>query len=533
MTVSFNLFDDLFHETLPVTEDDCGVFATDSETTRRRMLAGCIATLLTRKRLHLFRRLSHFVAAIQQQGLNYIELLFVTPVSSTAISHHFSGADRIYAHYADGSSFCIFTGSTPELIYTANVFAELLELPTLQAFCDRICNARDSRDQVDQIAAEWSDQFDAYRRSRGGSSHKEKQFKSIVSFYEQQFNGGRYSPRDISSDQIMNYWQAHCTDPQLNVQRYKKVHQLLVLFVDCFATQLNRTLESQSDLLDDHSTEDAAFSSASGAEDWSALHTEYAPIRFLLGPAMESVGFFMELPYSAHHLMLSALRAHCFAPLENRIINAKRGKQTEALIAAVLHQLQQSQLPLDYQAIADKCDKTSSLFKRSVLASIYHLIINENSEGLRLLYLVSPQLGGRTGWLRDLAQMGVALPELTEEQSDLSEVIESLHQAVFQVMADQGSVPPALTEAIKHCKRAWQACTQAGFTREDKHDPVITSLFSQAAERFIGALTYFEQSHRQFHEQVGDVERQQKHDLTTMHKILTSLYQPQNEAQPL
>ena len=63
MTVSFNLFDDLFHETLPVTEDDCGVFATDSETTRRRMLAGCIATLLTRKRLHLFRRLSHFVAA--------------------------------------------------------------------------------------------------------------------------------------------------------------------------------------------------------------------------------------------------------------------------------------------------------------------------------------------------------------------------------------------------------------------------------------------------------------------------------------
>ncbi len=532
MTVSFNLFDDLINETLPIIEDEAGMFTTDSEATRRRLLAGCIAILLSPKRLHVFKRLSHFVAAMQQHELNYIELLFVTPVSAASISHHFSGADQIDARYSDGSSFCIYTGSTPGLIYAANVFAELLELPTLQAFCDRICSACDNRAQVDQIAVEWSDRFDAYRRSRGGSSHKERQFKSIVSFCDRQFGGGRYSPRDISSDQVLDYWRAHWSDPQLNVQRYQKAHQLLVLFVDCFATQLNRMQESKPDLLDDNSADDQAFIGASDADDWSALHTEFAPIRFLLGPALKSVDFFMDLPYSAHHLMLSALRAHCFAPLENRMINAKRGKQAEALVATLLQELQQAQLPMDYQTALDKGDKAFNLFKRSVRASIYHLILNKDSEGLRLLYLVSPRLGAREGWLRDLAHMGIDLPELTEDQDDLTEVIESLYQAAYQVIADQRSVPPALNDAIKHCKQAWQACTQAGFTRDDKHDPVITNLFSQAADRFVGALTYFERSHRQLYEQIGDVERQQTHDLTIMHEIFTSIYQPQNEAQP-
>ncbi|MAA60933.1 MAG: hypothetical protein CMK79_12385 [Pseudomonadales bacterium] len=532
MTVSFNLFNELFNETLPIIEDDYGIFATDSESHRRRILAGCIKTLLTRERFQLLRRLSHFVAAIHQQGLNYIELLFVTPVSSSTISHCFSGADQIHAHYSDGSSFCIYCGSTPELIYTANAFAELLELPALQALCDRIgCNCND-RNQVDQIAREWSDQFDAYRRRRGGSSHKEKQFKSIVAFCDDQFDGGRYSPRDIGPDQLLGYWQTHWADPQLNVQRYQKVHQLLVLFVDSFASHLNQTAASEPGLLDDNSTDETVLSGVSGADDWTARHTGCEPIRFLLGTGLNSVGFFIDLPYPAHHLMLSALRAHCFAPLENRMINARRGPQAEALIAGILQQLQGAELPMDYQAILQRCNKTSGLFRRSVQASIYHLIVNENSDGLRLLYLVSPQLGGRAGWLRDLTRMGITVPELEEDQGDLSAVMESIYRSAYRAIAHQNGVPPELNDAITHCKQAWQACTQSGFSRKDRDDPLITDLLSQASDRFIGALTYFEQCHRQLLEQVGDVEQQQTFDLTTMHEIFKTIYQPQSEAQP-
>lgn len=530
-----NLFEQLLRETRHITRSEDGQFS-------ERLHAKCLALLLQKNRIRLFKRLTHLIMIAHQQDVDISTLFFVCPATQTHLRQLFpvdtQDPTDVYdgdltAVYSDGSHFKIRANALLYLVLAGNLVAELLGFTEFMLRAKRISDAGDNRVRVEALAVDWANLFDKYRQKRGGSSQQERQFKTIVTFLNRLSPSGEFTYLDIHSHHVLDFWTEHCKTQNLCLQRYQKAHQRFVNFVEQFAADEQQSysdVASQSTeyegQLDSFSEDDLLSHGCSPMDDWAAIFTDYAEIKFLKSTDLVHLNYLADLPVCAANLGLSALRAHCFGPLENKLIELRRqgadGQQMEEL----LEREKSISYMLNYSEALEAFTRAAHSFRLSSLACAHILLHHQFGEGPWLLYRIAPDLGGEEGFRSHLALMGVAPKDWSWEFAQDADFFELAYKAFFEKLAQKSSLPEKLQKALKLSQSAWENINRAGFLREQKNDGHLAQLFIFAAARLPNALSHLDAALRRLATQIEDFDEQMEQDFAILLNIFTNIYSP-------
>lgn len=530
-----NLFEQLLRETKHITRSDDGQFP-------ERLHVKCLALLLQKNRIRLFKRLTQLVVIAHQQGVDISTLFFVCPATQTHLRQlfpvHTQDATDAYdsdlvAVYSDGSDFKIRASSLVYLVLAGNLVAELLGFTEFMLRARRIGDAGDNRLRVDALAADWANLFDKYRQKRGGSSQQERQFKTIVNFFNRLYPSGEFTYLDIHSHHVLDFWIEHWKTQNLSLQRYQKAHQRFVGFVEQFAANQQQSYmdtPSQTAEYECHpdffSEDDLASQGCSPMDDWAALFTDYTEIKFLKSTDLVHLSYLADLPVCASNLGLSALRAHCFSPLENKLIELRRQGTESSCMEEFLKKEKSLVYTLNYTDALKAFLRATDSFRLSSLASAHILMHHQLGEGPWLLYRIAPDLGGEEGFRCHLASMGIVPADWSWEFLQDADFFELAYSAFFDKLARKSSLPEKLQKALKLSQNAWENINRAGFLREQKNDDHFAQLFVFAAARLPNALSHLDASLRRLATQIQDFDQQMQQDFPIILNILASIYLP-------
>jgi hypothetical protein len=534
-----NLFQQLLRETESIVTSDGRHFP--DRKLSHHLLCQCLEQLLTKDRINLFKRLTHFIAAAHRHKIDIKNLFFLYPVINSNLYREFCKDktsseyfDPLTVSYAEGASFTLKKASLALFVITGNIIAELLGFTEFIRKSERIVAAGDSFDRVEDIAIEWAKEFDIYRQKRGGSSQQERQYRAIVDFLARQFTAGEFTHLDIRSQHVLDFWSAHWPQKNLSVQRYKKVHDLFCNFVKQFAiegfssgkftsSQHQRTsadvLADTYDILDSFSA-DHTTPYLSSFEDWRALLIDHTDVKFLDRTRLGDVSFLADLSPDLNNLYLSAMRSRCFAGVENKLIQLRRNCASRDQLAEALDPENLQGSALDYKAIENFYIGATDSFREVGFACAYVLLYNQCSEALWLLYHLDPDLDGEDGFFRDVAAAGL-LPD--SEKIDATQ-LEEISELFFTRLIESHATPPHIQKSVKNAHSIWKKINRQGFIHAQINDTSIVESLTFAAPRIPNALSHLESSLRQLYLQVNDLEQKMQEDRLVMHQIFSDIY---------
>lgn len=491
-----------------------------------KLLTRCLVHLLKREHPSLFKRLAHLIAAAHQYGVDIGTLFFVCPADQSQLHALFCNkvdeaanddGGGIVATYTDGISFRIQACSLPYLVMTANLVAELLGFEEFMLRARDIARVVSIRGLVEAIALDWADAFEQYRQKRGGISQQNHRFKTIIEFLDRRFGEGCFSYMDIQPDQVLDFWIEHCRNKDLNVQRYSKVHQLFVSFIEHFATAADKVDSGLpndsvglSDYLDSLVEVCSSLHGCTWQDDWLALVTEFPQITFLNKADLSNISYLTDLPAPAMHLALSALRSHCFAPLQNALIEFS-SKSTDKQLTRLLHLQETQRHILNYTDAIAKIEDAISEFRKICLACAHILITHQHPEGLQLLFAICPDLIGHESFPHDAP---------TSRQSHNGSV-----QTIQQQLAANAPLPERLQQAMQKSREAWEFLDSNHYLKNDLIHPCSVTTVAAVAERLPNALLHLHSINRRLKNFLKTPEQKMLSDISTILVTFALIYQ--------
>ena len=459
-------------------------------------LADTLRQLLRRDRLKLFRRMTHFVAALHRCGVDvYFAIFGLTPNSARFRDLFGTGeaadgvavtADAVDVEY-DAGRFSTSFGTMAQLVCAINLLSVYLEIDALQRRIHEIGLACTSQEKLDDIARAWTGDFDRYRQERLGSGQSARHFQAIADFLLARFPDGDFAASDLGSALALQFWCDNALNDSLDVRLYQSAHEACVDFVVAFAEQAAMSGVSGADSLadrEDLSGADPAHDGVTAHEDWAALADDFAAIKFLTAKDRKIVGPIADLPLAAGALLLSAFRAWCFADVQNRLVEyRRRGRSPEARQALLDALLEHGPAP-SYADASTQLEAAADKLRDAALATSHVLLGNRVIDGVGLLFHCDPELGG----LPALAERVRATAGEDAGPMNIAQFCDEL----FDAAAGDGAPEPTLDAALERARGAWSKNERAGFRRAQQHDAHVVGELELASQRLPGALGHLE-----------------------------------------
>ena len=221
---------------------------------------------------------------------------------------------------------------------------------------------------------------------------------------------------------------------------------------------------------------------------------------------------------------LSALRAHCFSPLENKLIELRRQGANQSCFEELLTTENSILLVPPYSEALEAFVSASESFRLSGLASAHILLHHQLSEGPWLLYRIDPDLKGEEGFRNHLACMGVAPEEWHWEFMQNADFFDLAYTAFFEKLQAKSPLPEKLQKSLKKSRNAWENINRFGFLREQKDDPHFAELFTFAAALLPNAQFHLDSAMRRLTGQIQDFDYQMQQDFVLMLNIFAKIY---------